>query len=159
MVAAAPEGSPPRRISNKQFKKKPCPPCLGEALRRDSIVYITIFMGSGANTLFMPVSTEQGKTDIRKRKPCLHPLHFGIRDKPNGFFQEECTALLRAIFVLTLSQVCVIRKLSSIASIIRSNFFIGMARVRISTGTQGRADGSNIPNTARGLSLFCSSRG
>ena len=43
MIAAAPEGSPPRRISNKQFKKNPCPPCLKEALRRGSIV-ITIFM-------------------------------------------------------------------------------------------------------------------
>ncbi len=64
--------------------------------------------------------------------------------------QEECTALLRAIFVFTLSQVFVIRKLSSIEPIIFSNFFIGMAKVRISTGTQGRADGSNIPNTARG---------
>jgi hypothetical protein len=27
---------------------------------------------------------------------------------------------------------------------------IGMAIVRISSGTQGRADGSNIPNTALG---------
>jgi hypothetical protein len=58
MIAAAPEGSPPRRISNKQFKKNPCPPCLGEALRRCSIVYITIFMVFCANTLSMPVSTE-----------------------------------------------------------------------------------------------------
>jgi len=44
MIAAAPEGSPPRRISNKTIQKKPCPPCLGEALMRGSIVYITIFM-------------------------------------------------------------------------------------------------------------------
>ena len=44
MIAAAPEGSPPRRISNKTIQKNPCPPCLGEALRRGSIVYITIFM-------------------------------------------------------------------------------------------------------------------
>ena len=51
------EESAPRRISNKQFKKT-CPPCLGEALRRGSIVYITIFMVFGANTLFMPVSSE-----------------------------------------------------------------------------------------------------
>jgi hypothetical protein len=36
-----------------------CPPCLGEALRRGSIVYITIFMVFGANTLFMPVSPDQ----------------------------------------------------------------------------------------------------
>jgi hypothetical protein len=35
MIAAAPEGSPPRQISDKQFKKTPAPPCLGEALRRN----------------------------------------------------------------------------------------------------------------------------
>ncbi len=44
MIAAATEGSPPRRISTKQFKKTPGPPCLGEALRRGFIMYITIFM-------------------------------------------------------------------------------------------------------------------
>jgi hypothetical protein len=43
MIAAASEGSPPRgSVTNNS--KNPCPPCLGEALRRGSIVYITIFM-------------------------------------------------------------------------------------------------------------------
>ena len=58
MISAAPEGSPPRRISNKTIQKNPCPPCLGEALRRGSIVYITIFMVLGVNPidscLFLP---------------------------------------------------------------------------------------------------------
>jgi hypothetical protein len=35
MNAAAPEGTPPRRINNKYSKKNfPDPPCPGEALRR-----------------------------------------------------------------------------------------------------------------------------
>ena len=40
MTAAAPEGTPPRRIGDlKKFKKNfPALPCLGEALRRVSIV-------------------------------------------------------------------------------------------------------------------------
>jgi len=63
------------------------------------------------------------------------------------------------ILPFTRSQVFVIRKLSSMYSIIRSNFFIGMAMVRVSSGTQGRAEGSNIPRTARGSSDCCSSRG
>jgi hypothetical protein len=58
MIAAAPVGSPPRRISKHTIQKKPCPPCLGEAPRCGSIVYIS-FHGSGANTLSMPVSTGQ----------------------------------------------------------------------------------------------------
>ncbi len=62
------EESAPRRISNKQFKKT-CPPCLGEALRRGSIVYITIFMVFGANTLFMPVSQSQIFFISSTRKP------------------------------------------------------------------------------------------
>jgi hypothetical protein len=44
MITAAPEGSPPRRISNKQFKKTTAPPVPRRGLRRGSIVYITIFM-------------------------------------------------------------------------------------------------------------------
>ncbi len=34
--------APAAEVTNNS--KKPCPPCLGEALRRGSIVYITIFM-------------------------------------------------------------------------------------------------------------------
>jgi hypothetical protein len=34
MIAAAPDGAPPRRIGDYS-KKTPGPPCLGEALRRD----------------------------------------------------------------------------------------------------------------------------
>ena len=68
------------------------------------------------------------------------------RDDP----YPECRALLWAIFAFTLSHVFVTRKLCSIFAIIFSNFFMGMANVRTSTGTQGRADGSNIPSTARG---------
>jgi hypothetical protein len=44
MIAAAPDGAPPRRIGAKIEKKTTCPPCLGEALRRGCIVYSTIFM-------------------------------------------------------------------------------------------------------------------
>ena len=84
MVAAAPEGSPPRRISNKQFKKTlPAVPRRGPEAGFHRVHYD--FHGLGANTLFMPVSPEHGKTVIRKHKPCLHPLHFRIRDKPDGF--------------------------------------------------------------------------
>ena len=74
MIAAAPEGSPPRRISNKQLKKIPAPPCLGEALRRGSIVNITIFMDSGVNTLFMPVYT----------------VPFSLIPFPNGTIARKC---------------------------------------------------------------------
>lgn len=39
-----------------------------------------------------------------------------------------------------------------------SNFFIGKAMVRTSRGTQGRADGSNMPRTTFGSSFcFCPS--
>ena len=48
----------PRGGSVTYNSKNPFPPCLGEALRRGSIVYITIFMVWVRNTLFMPVSTE-----------------------------------------------------------------------------------------------------
>jgi hypothetical protein len=34
-------------------KKTPCPPCLAEAMRRDSIVEETVLHGLGANTLFI----------------------------------------------------------------------------------------------------------
>jgi len=37
MNAAAPDGAPPRRINNYS-KIPPAPPCLAEALRRESIV-------------------------------------------------------------------------------------------------------------------------
>ncbi len=40
MNAAAPERTPPRRISDKKSKKNfLAPPCLGEALRLVSIIY------------------------------------------------------------------------------------------------------------------------
>ena len=39
MNAAAPDGAPLRRIGD--YQKNPFPPCLGEALKRGSIVYIT----------------------------------------------------------------------------------------------------------------------
>ena len=48
----------PQRSVTKQFKKNPCPPCLGEALMRGSIVYITIFMVWSEPPRFIPVSTE-----------------------------------------------------------------------------------------------------
>ena len=58
MIAAAPEGSPPRRIRNKQFKKTlPAVPRRGPEAGFHRIHYD--FHGLGANTLFMPVSTEQ----------------------------------------------------------------------------------------------------
>jgi hypothetical protein len=44
MIGAAPEGSPPRRISKKKFKKNPVRRASERPLRRSSIVYITIFM-------------------------------------------------------------------------------------------------------------------
>jgi hypothetical protein len=47
-------------------------------------------------------------------------------------------------------------KLSSISATIRVNFFIGTAKVRISPATDFRADGSDIPGTARGSSPCCS---
>jgi hypothetical protein len=44
MTAAAPDGTPPQRIGDEKFKKTLCPPCLKEALRRESFVYSSIFM-------------------------------------------------------------------------------------------------------------------
>jgi hypothetical protein len=44
MIAAAPEGMPPRRIGDEKFKNTPFPPYLGEALRRGPFVERTIFM-------------------------------------------------------------------------------------------------------------------
>ena len=42
MIAAAPDGAPPQRVTKNQ--KTPCPLCLGEALRRGSFEERTIFM-------------------------------------------------------------------------------------------------------------------
>jgi hypothetical protein len=57
IVAAVPEGSPPRRISNKQFKKPlPAVPRRGLEAGFHRIHYdFHVFC---ANTLFMPVSTD-----------------------------------------------------------------------------------------------------
>jgi hypothetical protein len=56
-MAAAPEGSPPRRISNKQFKKNlPAVPRRGPEAGFHRIHYD--FHDLGANTLFMLVSKE-----------------------------------------------------------------------------------------------------
>ena len=44
-------------------------------------------------------------------------------------------------------------------STIRTNFFKGAAKVRVSGCTQGRADTSSIPRTALGLSASFSSQG
>ena len=41
----------PRRISNKTIQKNPCPPCLGEALRREFHRIHYDFHGSGVNPL------------------------------------------------------------------------------------------------------------
>jgi hypothetical protein len=58
MIAAAPEGSPPRRISNKQFKKNlPAVPRRGPEAGFHRIHYD--FHGSGVNPIYMSVSTEQ----------------------------------------------------------------------------------------------------
>ena len=60
MIDAAPEGSPRRRIINKQFKKiLPAVPRKGPEAGFHRIHYD--FHGFGANTLVMPVSTEQKK--------------------------------------------------------------------------------------------------
>jgi hypothetical protein len=57
MIATTPEGSPQRRISNKQFKKTlPAVPRRGPEAGFHRIDYD--FHSLGANTLFMPVSTE-----------------------------------------------------------------------------------------------------
>ena len=39
MIAAAPEGTPPRRIGEQNSKQLPAPLCLGEALMQESIVF------------------------------------------------------------------------------------------------------------------------
>jgi len=44
MNAAAPEGTPPRRIDNYHKKNVHAPPCLGEALRRGTLVNSMIFL-------------------------------------------------------------------------------------------------------------------
>ena len=58
MIAAAPEESPPRRISNKQFKKTlPAVARRGPQAGFHQINYNS--HGSGANTLFMPFLRSQ----------------------------------------------------------------------------------------------------
>jgi hypothetical protein len=44
MIAIAPVRAPPQRIGDYKIKKTPCPPCLGEALKRESFVLSKIFM-------------------------------------------------------------------------------------------------------------------
>ena len=44
MIAAALQTVAPAADQEQTIQKKPSPPCLGEALRRDSIVYSTIFI-------------------------------------------------------------------------------------------------------------------
>ena len=39
MIAAAPEGTPLRRIGEQNSKQLPAPPCLGEALKWVPIVF------------------------------------------------------------------------------------------------------------------------
>jgi hypothetical protein len=59
MNAAAPEATPPRWIGDERFKKKIlCPPCLGEALMRLSIVRQFLWFWFERYE-FMPVSTAQ----------------------------------------------------------------------------------------------------
>ena len=57
MIAAAPEGTPPRRIGKQNSKQLPAPLCLAEALRRESIV-CRRFSWSGCELPFMTVSNE-----------------------------------------------------------------------------------------------------
>ena len=57
MIAAAPEGTPLRRIGEQNSKQLPAPPCLAEALRRESIV-CRRFSWSGCELPFMTVSNE-----------------------------------------------------------------------------------------------------
>ena len=70
---------------------------------------------------------------------------FGI-----GRNKEDSHGFLFLILCLTLPHDLVMRKLSSILSTMRTNFRQGTAKVSTSAGTQGRAETSNIPNTARG---------
>ncbi len=44
MIAAAPQTVAPAADLKQTIQKKTWPPCLGEAMRRGSIVYNTIFM-------------------------------------------------------------------------------------------------------------------
>jgi hypothetical protein len=57
MIATAPEGTPPRRIGEQNSKQLPAPPCLAEALMRESIVWRR-FSWSGYELPFISVSTE-----------------------------------------------------------------------------------------------------
>jgi hypothetical protein len=66
IVAAAPDGAPPRRISNDISEKhRNFPPCPLGGLKRGALVKIMIsfpiFIEFGVNSSFMPVSTEQTK--------------------------------------------------------------------------------------------------
>jgi hypothetical protein len=45
MNAAAPIGTPPRRISNQKNPYPPVVPCFGEVLRRESIVEKNLIRG------------------------------------------------------------------------------------------------------------------
>jgi hypothetical protein len=56
MDATAPDGAPTRRIKTNFQKNSHCPPCLGDALRRKSIILITE-LGSEPNR-FISVITE-----------------------------------------------------------------------------------------------------
>ncbi len=57
MIAAAPEGTPPRRIGEQNSKQLPAQPCLAEALMLESIVWRR-FSWSGCELPFISVSTE-----------------------------------------------------------------------------------------------------
>ena len=58
MNAAAPEGTPPRRIRIDKFLKDlPAPPCLGEALRRVILQKYPDFEGITNDPDFQSVST------------------------------------------------------------------------------------------------------
>ncbi len=94
-----------------------------------------------------------GEGDIRTVAGCrLHVERTAATgDGPSRYFL--CAA---AILLLTLAHEAVVRKLSSILSIIRWKRIIGMARVRAFKGTHGRAETSNMPRTPRGLLDFFS---
>jgi hypothetical protein len=66
MIAAAPEGTPPRRIGVQNSKQLPAPPCLVEALRRESIV-CRRFSWSGCELPFMSVSNENRSIQLWSR--------------------------------------------------------------------------------------------
>jgi hypothetical protein len=77
MIAAAPEGTPPRRIGEQNSKQLPAPPCLAEALRRESIVWRR-FSWSGCELPFMSVSTERAMSlwliDEYEKRVLRNPL-------------------------------------------------------------------------------------